>query len=151
MKVRRYQTREQVEIEAPIGLVYAIAADPEAVPFYAPEIERIDVLKRLGNHAVLVRSHLKVARLKFSFLYRHRHRPPVRYSGVQEGGRLLRGYFSLTFRPSGERTIVSHTEGIASSIPGLARLVGFIYFRVLARGGIGEELRGLKQLVESRR
>ena len=149
MKVWRYQTCEQVEIDAPVERVYTVAADPEAVPSYAPEVERIEVLERLSDHAVLVRSHLKVARLTFSFLYRHHHRPPLRYSGVQEGGKLLRGYFSLTFRPSGKKTIVSHTEGIASSIPGLAGAIGFIYFRILARGGIGEELRGLKHLVES--
>jgi hypothetical protein len=151
MKVRRYQTREEVLIAAPVERVYAVAADPQAVPLYAPEVERIDVLKRLSKHAVLVRSHLKVARFKFSFLYRHHHRPPTRYSGVQAGGHLLRGYFSLTFHPSGESTIVSHTEGMISSIPGLAHLVGFVYFRLLARGGIGKELQGLKQLVENKR
>ena len=149
MKVRRYQTREEVLIDAPVERVYAVAADPEAVPLYAPEVERIEVLEKLGEHAVLVRSHLKVARLSFSFLYRHHHRPPLHYSGVQEGGRFWRGYFTLTFRPSGQATIVSHTEGIISAIPGLARLIGFLYFRVLARGGVSEELQGLKRLVES--
>jgi hypothetical protein len=149
MKLRRYQTCERVEINAPVERVYTIAADPRAVPHYAPEVERIEVLERLGDHAVLVRSHLKVARLTFSFLYRHHHDPPAHYSGVQEGGKILRGYFTLTFQPSGEKTIVSHTEGIASRIPCLAKVVGFIYFRILARGGIGEELRGLKRLVES--
>ena len=148
MKVWRYQTCEQVEIDAPVGQVYTVASNPQTVPFYAPEIARIDVVKRLSDHVVLVRSHLRIGKLTFAFLYRHHHRPPTHYSGVQEGGRLFRGYFNLTFQPRGDKTIVSHTEGIASRIPGLAELVGFVYFRILARGGIGEELQRLKELAE---
>lgn len=149
MKVWQYQTCEQLEIDAPVEQVYLIASDPKSVPVYAPEIARIDVLKRLSDHAVLVRSHLKIARLTFACLYRHHHHAPTHYSGVQERGRLFRGYFSLTFRASGDKTMVSHTEGIASRVPGLAAIAGFVYFRILARGGVGEELNRLRQLVES--
>src|SRR5919107_1880086 len=112
MNVWRYQIRERLEIDAPVERVYALASDPEIVPSYAPEIARIEVVRRLSEHMVLVRSHLKVARLTFGFLYRYHYRPPTHYSGVQEGGGLLRGYFTLRFRPSGGGTTVSHTEGI---------------------------------------
>jgi hypothetical protein len=149
MKAWRYQIREEVEIEASVEQVYAVAADPRMVPAYAPEIARIDVVKRLSDNIVLVRSHLKIARLTFACLYRHHHRPPTHYSGIEVRGRLFRGYFSLTFRPLGQKTLVSHTEGITSSIPGLARIIGLVYFRILARGGLGEELQRLKHLVES--
>jgi hypothetical protein len=44
--------------------------------------------------------------------------------------------------------VVSHTEGILSVIPCLAWIVGFIYFRVIARGGVEEELGRLRSLIE---
>lgn len=149
MNVWRYQTYEQMEIDAPIGRVYAVASNPKAVPSYAPEIARIDIVKRLSEHIVLVRSYLKVAGLTLAYLYRYHYRPPTYYSGVQEHGKILRGYFNPSFRAQGNRTIVSHTEGVLSSIPCLAWIVGFIYFRVIARGGIVEELGSLKRLIEN--
>jgi uncharacterized protein YndB with AHSA1/START domain len=151
MNVWRYQTLERLEIDAPVERVYAVASDPEAVPSYAPEIARIDVLKKLGEGRILVRSHLKVAWMTFGFLYRYHYRAPTHYSGVQEKGALLRGYFTLTFVRRGDRTIVSHTEGLLSPVPLFAWVAGFIYFRVVARGGMGRELDRLKRLVESRR
>ena len=150
MNVWRYQTSGHIEINAPIEQVYAAASDPATVPLYAHEIARIDVVKRLSDHIVLVRSHLKVAGLTLAYRYQYHYRPPTHYSGVQERGKVLRGYFKFTFRPRGNRTIVSHTEGVLSLIPGMAWVAGFIYFRVIARGGIGEELGRLKNLVESR-
>jgi hypothetical protein len=149
----RYQTCEHLEIDAPIERVYAVASDPETVPAYASEITRIDIVERLSEHKARVRSYLKVASLTFRFLYLYHYRPPTHYSGVQECGWVLRGYFTLTFRPRGEHTVVSHTEGILSSIPCLAWIVGFIYFRgfrIIARAGLGEELERLKCLVENR-
>jgi hypothetical protein len=150
MNVWRYQIGECVEVNAPVQQVYALAANPEIVPSYAPEIVRIEVVRRLGEHMVLVRSYLRVARLIFGFLYRYHYHPPTHDSGVQEPGGLVRGYFSLRFQPSGSGTTVSHTEGVLSPIPLLAWIVGFIYFRIIARGGMREELGRLKNLVESR-
>jgi hypothetical protein len=150
MNVWRYQICEEVEIQAPVEQVYLLAADPEVVPFYAPEIARIEMVRRLSEHMVLVRSYLKVARRTFGILYRYHYRRPSHYSGVQEHGRLLRGYFTLSFKSCGSGTTVSHTEGILSPIPLLAWIVGFIYFQIMAKGGIGEELGRLKELVESR-
>src|SRR5437762_13263043 len=114
MNFWRYQIGERLEIEAPVARVYDFAANPELVPSYVPEIARIEVVRRLSAHMVLVRSYLKVARLTFGFLYRYHYRPPTHYSGVQEGGGLLRGYFTLSFRSSGNKTVVSHTEGVLS-------------------------------------
>lgn len=148
--MRRYQAHERVEINAPIEQVYAVTADPEIVPFYALEIARIDLVKRLSPHSILAKSHLKIARLIFARLYRYHYHPPTHYSGVQEDGRLLRGYFSFSFQKQDHRTIVSHTEGIMSSIPCLAAIAGFIYFRILSRGSLAEELKRLKHLVEGR-
>lgn len=146
----RYQVCESLEIAAPVGHVYALASDPEIVPSYAPEVVRIEVVRRLSDHLILVRSYLKVARLTFGFLYRYHYRPPTHYSGVQEGRGLLRGYFTLSFRPCGRGTMVSHAEGILSPIPLLAWIVGFIYFRIMGRGSMKDELGRLKNLVESR-
>ena len=150
MNIWRYQICDQLEIEAPVEQVYALASDPEVVPSYAPEVARIEVVRRLSEHMVLVRSYLKFARLTFGFWYRYHYRPPSHYSGVQEGGGLLRGYFALSFRSCGSGTTVSHTEGILSHVPLLAWIVGLVYFHVMARGGMREELGRLKSLVESR-
>jgi carbon monoxide dehydrogenase subunit G len=150
MKSWRYQVREQVEVSAPVERVYAVAADPESVPRYAAEVARIEVVERIGPHAVRVRSHLRIGGLRLVFNYRYRYSPPRGYSGVQEGGALLRGYFTFSFRGEGARTtVVSHTEGILSPVPGLARLAGLVYFRLLGRGGMKRELAMLKQLAES--
>jgi hypothetical protein len=150
MNVWRYQVCERVEIDAPVEHVYTFASDPSVVPSYAPEVVRIEEVKRLSAHTVLVMSYLKVARLTFGFLYRYHYRPPTHYSGVQEGRGLLRGYFTLRFDPAGSGTAVSHTEGILSPVPLFAWVAGFVYFRVLARGGMREELGRLKSLAESR-
>ena len=149
MNIWRYETRESLEIDAPVEQVYALAANPEIVPVYAPEITRIEVVRRLSDHKVLVKSHLKVAGLTRAFLYQFHYRPPTHYSGVQEGRGPVRGYFTLRFRSRGMVTSVSHSEGILSPIPFLAWIVGFIYFRLITRGGMREELKRLKSLVES--
>jgi hypothetical protein len=152
MKAWGYQVRDCVEIDAPIERVYAVAADPEIVPAYAEEVVRIEVVEKLSDHSALVKSHLRMGGLTFAHLYRYHYRAPTNYSGTQEGGKLFRGYFSFTFQSrGGGRTIVSHTEGISSRVPYLAGLAGFIYFRLLSRGGVREELNKLKRLVEEPR
>jgi len=150
MNIWRYQICESTEIDAPVDEVYAFASDPDTVPSYAPEIARIEILKRMSEHLVLVRSYLKVAGLTWGFLYRYHYRPPTSYSGVQEGGALLRGYFTLNFKSCGSGTTVAHTEGVLSPIPFLAWISGFIYFQMVARGDMEQELGRLKNLVESR-
>ena len=150
MKIWRYQVSDSLAIDAPVEQVYACASNPETVPAYAPEIVRIEIVRRLSEHRVLVKSYLKVALLTHAFLYQFHYRPPAHYSGVQQGSGLLRGYFRLSFASCGTGTTVSHTEGILSHIPLVAWLIGFIYFRIVTRGGIREELERLKSVVEKR-
>ena len=145
----RYQTCEKVEINARVEQVYAIASDPKMVPVYAPEVAKIEVLNGAGQEQVLVRSYFKVAGLTFPTLYRYHYRAPRYYGGFQQGGRLLRGYFKFVFIAEGNRTVVSHTEGILSIVPGLAFIAGFIYVHLLSRHGIQQELAKLKELVEN--
>ena len=149
MKMWRYEVSDQIEVCAPVEEVYVIATDPEVVPSYAKEIARIELVKRLDERRALVRSHLRVCKLTFTYLYRYYYRSPTHYSGVQERGSLLRGYFNFTFQSSRKGTVVSHAEGILSPVPCLAWLVGFAYFRVLTHEGLKEELRNLKRVVES--
>jgi hypothetical protein len=148
--MKRYTVREEIEINAPVDEVYAVATDPALVPHYVPEITRIEVIQRLNDSQQLVRSHIKVGWFSIAYLYRYRYIPAKYYGGVQEKGKLFRGYFGLRFRARGEKTLVIHTEGIESSIPGMALMAGFMYFRVMARGVTGEELNKLKELVECR-
>jgi len=148
MNIWRYQVSESLLIDAPVEQVYAFASNPEMVPAYASEIVEIEVVRRLSEHLVLVKSHLKIAGLTRAFFYQYHYRSPTHYSGVQQGSDLLRGYFTLSFRSCGTGTTVSHTEGILSRVPLVAWLIGFIYFRVMARGGMPEELERLKRLVE---
>jgi len=150
LNVWKYEVRETLEISAPPERVYAIAANPDLVPSYAAEIVRIEKVKRLSEHTVLVRSHLRIWRKTICFQYKYHYQPPRLYSGVQEGRGLLRGYFTLRFTPFESGTIVSHTEGILSRVPFCAPIAGLIYFSILSRGGMKEELRRLKNLVEAR-
>ena len=150
MRERRYQVVERIEVGAPVEKVYEVASDPSLVPVYAPEIVRIEHLENIGGGVELVRSHIKVGPFTLAHKYRYRYHPPTSYAGVQEGGGLYKGYFSLSFRARDEVTVVTHVEGILSHVPGLARALGVLYFRVMARGGAGEELEKLKRLVESK-
>ena len=154
MSIWRYNSCERIEINAPVEAVYAIASDPEMVPLYAPEVRRIEVVQREPNgieqQSLLVRSYFTVGGLTFPTLYRYMYRAPRYYGGIQVRGRLARGYFRFSFSTDGDRTIVSHSEGILSNVPGLARMAGWIYFRLLSRDGIEQELRRLKALVEGR-
>ena len=150
----RYNSCERIEIDAPVEQVYAIASDPEMVPRYAPEIRRIEVVQRERNateqQSLLVRSYFTVGGRTFPTLYRYVYRAPRHYSGIQVRGSLLRGYFRFSFTAQGDGTIVSHCEGMLSRVPGLAQVAGLFYFRLLSRGGIEQELRRLKALVEGR-
>jgi uncharacterized protein YndB with AHSA1/START domain len=149
MNIWRYQTRRSVEIAASVEQVYAFASNPEMVPRYACEIDKIEVVTRLSDQKVLVKSYLKIAGMTRAFLYVYHYRPPTHYSGVQQQGGLMRGYFTLTFRSSGSGTTVSHTEGILSPLPFVAWFVGFIYYHLMSRDGMRDELERLRILVEN--
>jgi hypothetical protein len=147
MNIWRYETRESLEIDAPVERVFAVASDPQMVPMYAPEVTRIEILDSDRPTRARVHSHLKIAGLTFTFLYRYHYRAPAHYSGMQMSG-LLRGYFSLRFGATANGASVTHTEGIVSRFPLLAPAAGFLYYRLLARGGMRDELYRLKTLIE---
>ncbi len=149
MRHWHYQVHNEIQINAPIDRVYATTSNPGIVPTYAAEIKRIELVEKLADGETLVRSHLKVAGLTLVYLYRYRYLPPTYYGGIQERGLFVRGYFSFSFERLGEETVVSHTEGIMSWIPGLATLVGIFYFQVLSPGMIRKELLLLRNLVET--
>jgi hypothetical protein len=148
MNVCRYQISGRIHIDAPVEQAYARASDPELVPSYAPEIARIEIVERFTEQRVLVKSYLKLAGFTWGSLYQFHYRHPTHYSGVQESGGLLRGYFSFRFQPHDGGTTAVHTEGILSPIPFVAWIVGFIYFHILSSGGISAELERLKKLAE---
>lgn len=86
------------EIEAPIGAVYAAAADVEASPRWQPEIKVADCLERDGEgNQVLVHmeTDAKVRRLGSDL--RFSYEEPNRISWVQEDGDLksLKGGWEL--------------------------------------------------------
>lgn len=149
MNIWRYQTKSTAEIAAPVEQVYALASNPEMVPRYAPEIDKIEVVTKLSDQKVLVKSYLKIAGMTRAFLYVYHYRPPTHYSGVQQQGGLMRGYFTLTFRSSASGTTVSHTEGISSPLPFVAWFVGFVYYHLISRDGMRDELERLRCLVEA--
>jgi uncharacterized membrane protein len=60
MNLCRYQVSENVHIDAPVEHAYEIASDPELVPSYAHEIDRIEIVERFTEHRVLVKSYLKL-------------------------------------------------------------------------------------------
>ena len=147
--MHRYAEQGRVEIQARIEQVYRIATDPDLVPRYAHEVAGIETLHWLDPRTRLVRSHVRVGPVRIRFVYRYRYRPPTHYSGVQQGGRLLRGYFTFAFEARGDCTLVTHAEGVLSPMPGLAAVAGLVYFRGLGGDGVRGELERLKELVES--
>lgn len=147
MRRGRWQVRDEILIDAPIERVFDVATNPQLVPKYADEIARIDVVEHISAREAVVRSVLKLGPLRMPCRYRYRYRRPRMYSGVQEGAKLMRGYFAFSLREEGSGTRVRHVEGIESGLPGLARLAGFVYFGLLRRGALEPELRRLAELV----
>ena len=149
MSLWSFATRSDVWINAPIERVYRIAADPEMVPRYVPEVDRVERMHQLQKDQELVRVWIRIGGFRIRSIYRYTFRPPRCKIGVQEDSSLLQGYFVLRFSEDAGRTFVEHVEGLRSPIPGLAAIAGFIYFRLLAPSGVEAELAMLKELVES--
>lgn len=143
----RRQVIAEIDIDAPIGVVYAIATNVEQVARYEPEIERIDVVDETPGQERLVDVRFRVLGVRLRQRYRHALRPPRLYAGVRTGG-WLRGWFTMRFKSVMGGTRVTHAEGFRSPIPGLAFLAGFIYFSLLSPGGVRGELRRLRDLVQ---
>lgn len=145
----RYHVQRAHAVRAPVEAVYRIASDPHRAPEFAREISRIEPVRDLAPGDALMRCHMRAVGVPYSLLFHyHRHGPHV-YGGRQQGRPLLGGFFSFRFRPTKEGTLVTHTEGLTSRLPGLAWLAGVVYYGVLARGKIERELARLARLAET--
>ncbi len=150
MRARRYELRSRIAIDAPVDRVFTVATDPQNVPKYAGEIDRIEVLSRDASRSCDVRSFIRVWGVTIPFRYRYRYSAPNFYGGVQRGRALVRGYFTMRFRAAGPNTTeVEHAEGVVSRVPLLAAIAGWLWFNLLSPDGLDDELRKLKALVES--
>lgn len=148
MNLWQFEQRGTIQVNAPIERVYDTAVDPALVPSFVPEVTKIEPIKMLSNGQEIVRSHIRIVGITRPYLYRYTYRRPHSKSGIQEGTSLITAFFTLSFTAQDGGTLVVHTEGIKSKFPGLAPLVGWIYFRYLAPAGIDNELSMLKRLVE---
>lgn len=144
--MRTYRACAELNIAAPIESVYDTAVDPALVPRYAPEVRKFQLIEAPdGEVHRLV--HLAVGPLILRARYRYIYRRPTSYAGFQLDGRLLHGFFSMTFHPQDGGTLVRHVEGIRSPVPLLARAAGVL---VLSRRSIAAELDRLRELVGTR-
>src|SRR5438128_1602710 len=135
MHFRKYQARSRIHIDAPIEVVWQFATDPQNIPRYADDVAQVEVVDRSDTRAYVV-SHLRLGPFTVKYPYVYHYREPRLYSGIQERGKLLRGFFTFHFCADEQGTTIDHAEGIVSSIPGMAWLAGFVYFRFLSRDGV---------------
>jgi hypothetical protein len=145
----RYHRRGERAIHAPVEAVYRIVADPVRAPEFAREISCLEPVRELGPDLTLMRCHMRAVGIPCTLLLRYRRRVPHAYGGRQQGRPLLGGFFSFRLRPSRNGTLVTHTEGLTSRLPGLAWLAGVVYYGLLARGKIERELARLSRLAET--
>lgn len=137
-----------VWIDAPVASVYRCAAEPGNVPRYAEEIDRIEIIDRLDATRATARSTLRLGPCRWTSTYHYRYHAPRTYAGAGVRGR-ARGFFAMTFEPARGGTRVVHTEGVTSRLPGLAPAVGCLYFGLLGKSHLHDELGRLKQLAET--
>jgi len=145
----RYHRRREQTVCAPVESVYRIAADPRRAPEFAREISRLEPVRDLAGGDAVMRCHMRAVGVPYTLMLRYRHRRPPSYGGRQQGRPLLGGFFTFRFRATESGTLVTHTEGLTSRIPGLAWLAGVVYYGLLARGKIERELSRLARLAES--
>jgi hypothetical protein len=145
----RYMVSAEITAASSVERAYAVATDIELIPRYERGISRIEVIREISASERLVRTTLNVFGVPMRFVYRYRYSPHKRYSGVQEEGPIVRGFFSFSFAPTAGGTRIVHREGIVSRWAFVARLVGWLYFRVPGRNGLQSELVRLSQLIEA--
>jgi uncharacterized membrane protein len=128
-----------IEIEAPIAVVYAAAADVEASPRWQPEIKVADCIERDANgNQVLVHMETEAKVRRLGSEIRFSYEEPDQMSWVQEEGDLKSIEGSWKFEDlGGERTRVTYWLEVD-----LGRTLG-----LLIRGPLVGVLRG--QLVNS--
>jgi uncharacterized membrane protein len=127
------------EIEAPIGEVYAVAADVEGSPRWQPEIKVAECLDRddAGNQ-VLVRTETDAKVRRLGSTLRFSYEEPTRIAWEQEDGDLKSVKGSWLLEDLGD----GRTRATYSMTVDLGRMLGMVI-----RGPLVGVLRG--QLVES--
>ena len=149
MKVNRYSVSREIVVAGSPERAYAIASAVDLIPVYEDGISQIEVIKEISSAERLVRSTLRFLGFDIAFIYRYRYSPSHHYSGVQESGSVVRGFFTFSFGSVPGGTRIVHREGVFSRIPLAATVVGWIYFRIFARDGLETELEKLKALIEA--
>jgi hypothetical protein len=148
MRASRYSVAAEITVAASPERAYAVASAVDLVPIYENGISRIQVIEQISASERLVRSTLRILWFEAPFTYRYHYSPGHHYSGVQERGSVVRGFFSFSFRPVPGGTRIVHREGVFSRTPLVATILGWLYFQVLGRRGLGAELTKLKALIE---
>jgi hypothetical protein len=129
----------EIEIEAPIGEVFAVAADVEGSPRWQPEIKLAECLERDGDgNQVLVRTETDAKVRRLGSTLRFDYSEPRRITWVQEDGDLKSVKGSWELEDLGE----GRTRATYSMTVDLGRMLGMVI-----RGPLVGVLRG--QLVES--
>ncbi len=144
----RFQARATRTIDAPLERVWAITADPDAAPRFAPEIRRLEDRGPADDGDRLMRCYMRAGPIRYSALFRYRRRDGRLWSGRQVGRGVLGGYFAFALHRAGDGTRVTHVEGVRSRLPGVAGTVGWIYYRVLRRRKLERELDRLAALCQ---
>lgn len=139
-----------IEIEAPIGAVFAVAADVEGSPRWQPEIKVAQCLERdAEDRQVLVRTETDAKVRRLGSTLRFSYAEPTRIGWVQEEGDLksVDGSWELEDL-GGERTRATYAMTVD-----LGRMLGMVIRGPLVgvlRGQIIESMPGkLKAFVES--
>jgi hypothetical protein len=145
----RFHLTRTRAVRAPVEAVYRIASDPRRAPEFAREISRIEPVRELTPGDAVMRCHMRAVGVPYTLLLRYHRRRPHAYGGRQQGKPWLGGFFSFRFRSTPDGTLITHTEGLTSPLPGLAWLAGVVYYGLLARGKIERELTRLARLAES--
>jgi hypothetical protein len=127
------------QIAAPIGEVFAVAADVAGSPRWQPEIKVAEVLERDGDgRQVLVHTETDAKVRRLGADLRFSYDEPAGLSWVQEAGDLKSIEGSWTFEDlGGERTLATYEMTVD-----LGRMLGMVI-----RGPLVDVLRA--QLVES--
>lgn len=131
--------RASIEVEAPIEVVYAVAADVEGSPRWQPEIKVAECVERDGdgNQALVqMETDAKVRRVKSRMRFRYER--PARIGWSQEEGDLKSVEGSWELEDLGDR----RTRATYWMEVDLGRVLGMVI-----RGPVVGVLRG--QLVES--
>ena len=126
------------EIEAPIGEVFAVAADVEGSPRWQPEIKVADCVERDGDRQVLVHTETDAKVRRLGSTLRFSYDEPTRIAWEQEEGDLKSVEGSWELEDLGD----ARTRATYSLTVDLGRMLGMVI-----RGPLVGVLRG--QLIDT--